>query len=110
MLKKYGVDAHEDYNYWRIGKRIAEKSWMRIRLAEAQNWKCCWCGKDTVPKTKQKNTATIEHITPQSEGGTDDWENLASACSKCNNDRGSQSYETFVAKSLRNDDKSPNNS
>jgi 5-methylcytosine-specific restriction endonuclease McrA len=32
--------------------------------------------------------ATIEHIQPQSHGGTDDIENLALACARCNRGKG----------------------
>jgi len=82
--------------YLVIGLRVARKSWMRTRLAGEQNWKCCWCGCDTTPTTGKHNTATIEHVTPQAKGGTDDWENLASACSACNNNRQTTDAEIFM--------------
>lgn len=92
-LAQYGC---KEGKYLRIGLRIAIKSYMRVRLAGEQNWKCCWCGCDTIPETKKSNTATIEHVIVQCEGGTDDWENLASACNKCNNKRGSMSASEFM--------------
>ena len=33
-------------------------------------------------------TLTIDHIIPKSKGGEDTWENLVSACNKCNNIKG----------------------
>jgi 5-methylcytosine-specific restriction endonuclease McrA len=33
-------------------------------------------------------SATIEHIVPRSQGGTDDVENLALACARCNHEKG----------------------
>lgn len=34
------------------------------------------------------NGATLEHIVPKNHGGTDDLENLAIACSRCNAEKG----------------------
>ena len=34
------------------------------------------------------NGATLEHIVPRNHGGTDDLENLASACARCNAEKG----------------------
>ena len=51
----------------------------------ARNPHCHWCG------AKQKlRTTTIEHVVPLAAGGTNDMENLALACKKCNNERGDQ--------------------
>lgn len=34
------------------------------------------------------NGATLEHIVPKNHGGTDDLENLAIACARCNSEKG----------------------
>lgn len=34
------------------------------------------------------NGATLEHIVPKNHGGTDDVENLAIACARCNSEKG----------------------
>lgn len=68
----------------------------RCRLAEAQNWKCCWCGKECRPEPGYRNSVSLEHIVPRSEGGTDDIENLAMACVRCNNKRGTVGIEEFM--------------
>ena len=36
---------------------------------------------------------TIDHIVPKSKGGDDTWENLVTACVKCNNKKGDRSPE-----------------
>jgi 5-methylcytosine-specific restriction endonuclease McrA len=36
------------------------------------------------------NWATIEHLTPKSQGGTDDLANLVLACKLCNSSRGNR--------------------
>lgn len=69
------------------------------RLAEAQNWRCCYCGKlCRLYYNRRKpelmitwdDQATIEHVIPDSvyHGSKYDWLNQVMACGKCNNDRG----------------------
>lgn len=90
-----------------------DKHGMRMRLSEAQNHKCCYCGVVTSIEKKDKNQpyfATIEHveakfnyrrdrrkITIRRGGrkkrkficyykkGANNWSILAMACQKCNN-------------------------
>jgi len=76
--------------------KVTHGVWMRTRLAEAQNWRCCWCGRPVSIFRGRRDSATIEHVTPKSEGGTDDWENLAMSCARCNSNRGSKSADSFV--------------
>ena len=62
---------------------------MRRKLAEAQSWKCIWCGEECHNNVaKISKYATIEHIIPRSRGGTDSYYNLAMACFECNSNRG----------------------
>jgi 5-methylcytosine-specific restriction endonuclease McrA len=76
--------------------KVTHGVWLRTRLAEAQNWRCCWCGRYVSIFRSRRNSATIEHVLPKSQGGTDDWENLAMSCAHCNSNRGSKDAETFV--------------
>ena len=48
---------------------------------------CWWCRKD-VPKDK----LTIDHLVPQSRGGSNSLENLRLSCWQCNNSRGNSLY------------------
>lgn len=80
----------------RIAYEVAHWTWLRCRLAEAQNHICCWCGKLTVEKRKVWNSSTVEHVTPKSKGGSDNWENLAMSCNSCNNKRGDLEVEEFL--------------
>lgn len=41
---------------------------------------CQYCG--------SRNDLTIDHVHPKSRGGEDTWENLTTACQKCNNRKG----------------------
>lgn len=81
-----------------VVKNIARRLYVRTRLAEAQNWRCCWCGVKCRPEPGYKNSVTLEHVTPRSEGGSDERDNLAMACHACNSRRGSTDAEVFMRK------------
>ncbi len=56
----------------------------RKNILKRDGHKCAYCGRGDV-------TLTIDHIIPKSRGGEDTWENLAAACTKCNNLKGDRS-------------------
>lgn len=74
----------------------AKKVYIRNRLAEAQNWRCCWCFKLTIPEPNRKDSATIEHVTPRCQGGADHPDNYAMSCADCNQKRGTKTVELFM--------------
>lgn len=80
----------------KIAYKVAAKVWLRVRLSEAQNWKCCWCGCQTIEDPKKANSATIEHVIPKARGGTDDWDNLAMSCQRCNTKRAIAGVDEFL--------------
>lgn len=73
----------------------------RTRLAEAQNWKCCFCGVYMTEHHGKKNSVTVEHVLAQSKGGSDDPSNLAASCSRCNGNRGNVDIEYFLANKVK---------
>lgn len=85
----------------RLALELATRIYLRTVCGESQNWKCCWCGQDTDINSGQKNSITLEHVTPKSEGGKDEWENSAMACYACNHKRGTQSIEAFIASGFK---------
>ncbi|HEY3875910.1 MAG TPA: HNH endonuclease [Candidatus Kapabacteria bacterium] len=58
----------------------------RKNILRRDGHKCQYCGTTSV-------TLTVDHIVPKSRGGEDSWENLVSACLRCNNVKGSQTPE-----------------
>ncbi|MTI89689.1 MAG: HNH endonuclease [Balneolaceae bacterium] len=52
----------------------------RRNVMRRDNFTCMYCGK--------KSDLTIDHIMPKSRGGADSWENLTTACDKCNVKKG----------------------
>lgn len=53
----------------------------RKNIFRRDNHKCAYCHRSDLP-------LTVDHITPRSKGGDDSWENLVTACVKCNNKKG----------------------
>jgi hypothetical protein len=93
--------AWERHNRERFGERW-ERRKVRARLAEAQNWRCCYCGVRMKDTPHDPASATLEAIVPKSRGGNPfDVDNLAVACLQCNLVRDQEIWpvhiETIVA-------------
>ncbi|WP_026167191.1 HNH endonuclease [Balneola vulgaris] len=54
----------------------------RRNIMRRDGFKCQYCGK--------KSNLTIDHVLPKSRGGKDTWENLTTACDKCNVKKGNR--------------------
>lgn len=54
---------------------------------------CAYCGVGVEDGAK----LTLDHLTPYSEGGSNDQSNLVTCCHRCNSSRGSRSVEDFAA-------------
>lgn len=54
----------------------------RRNIMRRDNFTCQYCGK--------KSDLTIDHVIPKSRGGEDVWENLTTACEKCNVKKGNK--------------------
>lgn len=57
----------------------------RKNIIRRDNHRCQYCGTST--------NLTIDHLIPKSRGGEDSWENLTTACIKCNNKKGDRTPE-----------------
>ncbi len=57
---------------------------------EAWAGKCIHCGAAVLVRLDGAplGTATLEHVVPRAHGGTDDLDNLAIACARCNHQKG----------------------
>jgi len=68
-----------------------------IRKVQIENIKkygkltCIYCLKP-IPLNKD----TLEHLTPLSRGGTNEFKNLAIACSNCNRSKNNKTYDEFI--------------
>lgn len=68
---------------YKVAERVQLPAWIKTKLLNA-NPRCRWCGCQLT-----RHSATIEHLTPLSLGGTNDITNLDLACALCNQKRGS---------------------
>lgn len=69
-----------------IGSTRKRKLYVALRRRHGDT--CHWCGKAMCFKTKlEPFSASIEHLIPRSEGGTDEQINLRLAHKRCNEDR-----------------------
>ena len=71
-------------SYIRVRFKNVELS--RRNILRRDNNQCQYCGKITTP-------LTLDHIIPRSRGGMDTWDNLVTACIRCNNRKGNQTPE-----------------
>ena len=69
---------------------------IRESVFEKDSWRCHYCDKKTV-RVRGKLQATVDHIVPVSDGGSDDLENLVTACRSCNSKKGTTDYAQYMA-------------
>ena len=84
--------------YVRIPYRQVELS--RSNIIKRDGHTCQYCG-------TKKSPLTIDHILPKSRKGADTWENLTTACVKCNNKKGNRTPNEAGMK-LLSEPKRPN--
>ena len=58
----------------------------RKNILRRDAYKCAYCGRSDLH-------LTIDHIIPKAKGGSESWENLVCACTKCNNRKGGRTPE-----------------
>jgi 5-methylcytosine-specific restriction endonuclease McrA len=71
-------------SYIRVPFKKIELS--RKNILRRDEFRCQYCG-------AKGPDLTIDHIIPKARGGTDTWDNLVSACKKCNNKKGNRTPE-----------------
>jgi len=69
--------------YVKIPRRISLPVTRRGVLSR-DNYTCQYCG-----ATPPRKDLTVDHILPRSRGGKTTWENVTTACQKCNGRKGS---------------------
>lgn len=74
----------------RAKRRAGRHKKRRVDIFERDAYRCWMCDMqcDEFARVPALNAATVDHITPRSLGGTDDADNLATACFSCNSRRG----------------------
>lgn len=70
---------------WR--KAAAASDDLRAAVLEADNWQCVYCG------STRADLLSLDHRTPQSQGGMTVFENLLTACKACNSAKNGRTPE-----------------
>lgn len=70
-------------------------------LAEAQNWRCAYCGCHCHDTGNSWSAPSREHVVPVVAGGLHVWENEVMACRLCNNGRGAMWARRYLEKVQR---------
>jgi len=64
---------------------IAKRNVVRRVLFCRDNWRCAYCGREGGPRD-----LTMDHVKPLSRGGAHSWDNVVSACRRCNHRKGNR--------------------
>ena len=77
-----------------LAAAVTDATFERVTLDGRIAWlgKCIHCGSKiaVAHDGRSLGAATLEHIWPQAQGGTDDVHNLAVACDRCNREKGTR--------------------
>lgn len=73
--------------YTKYQRRVISDA-LRFSVFERDKNECHYCG--------VKHNLSVDHIVPVSAGGSDDIENLVTACGQCNSRKGYRSYHTYI--------------
>ncbi|MCA6430306.1 MAG: HNH endonuclease [Cytophagales bacterium] len=91
-MAQFGLEAYIPRQHYTAMKRQLREKW---------SYECAYCG--AKEKTKE---LTLDHVIPLAHGGTDDYNNLVPACSRCNLDKSDTPLEEwFVTKSYYTEDR-----
>jgi len=75
------------YKY--VNQVIQKVPLSRENIYRRDNYECVYCGDNN------KKTLTLDHVIPQSKGGKDTWDNLVTACRKCNSEKSNLTLEEY---------------
>lgn len=77
-----------------LAAAVTDRTFARVQLDGKPVWvgKCLHCGKKLVVADDGRplSEATLEHVWPETQGGSNAIENLAVACAGCNREKGSR--------------------
>ena len=61
----------------------------RENIYRRDNFECVYC------QENNRRLLTLDHVIPQSKGGPNTWENLVTACKKCNGEKSDLTLEEY---------------
>jgi len=81
---------HYLHNLITMTSSEAKRLWRRS-IKEHFDCTCVYCG-----ETYEINELTLDHVHPRSSGGDTTYKNIVPACSKCNQEKGSRYWQTWM--------------
>jgi hypothetical protein len=75
-----------------VKQNIQKVPLSRENIYKRDNYKCVYCGFNNV------KLLTLDHVIPQSKGGKNSWNNLVTACRKCNSEKADLTLEEYGKK------------
>ena len=72
-----------------VNMKYQKVSLSRENVYKRDNYECVYCGED------DPRTFTLDHVIPQSKGGKNSWDNLVTACKRCNGEKADLTLEEF---------------
>ena len=61
----------------------------RENIYKRDGYQCVYCDEE------DRRTFTLDHVVPQSKGGPNTWDNLVTACKKCNGEKADLTLEEY---------------
>lgn len=80
------IDPKKELDFYNVKEN-------RLKIFERDSYKCHYCGKQLT-----RFSATLDHIQPVSKGGDNSFDNLITACLRCNSERGSKPVMDAILK------------
>jgi 5-methylcytosine-specific restriction endonuclease McrA len=93
VLEEYDQEVRSAYMVWKVPCVVALLKWQPTRKRIKFNRKniylrdeftCQFCGKNQEQLRDGIKSLTFDHVLPRSRGGKTSWENIVTACLKCN--------------------------
>src|SRR5262245_2812857 len=69
---------------------------LRLRIFERDEWQCWYCGIE-IEESSAFSSASIDHLLPESRGGSNEESNLVTACRSCNSKKNNRTLEEYRA-------------
>lgn len=90
MTPLFPTPDHYIYNLIAMTSSEAKRLWRRS-IKEHFDCQCVYCGEHF-----ETNELTLDHVHPKTFGGEDITSNIVPACRRCNQDKGSNNWLTWM--------------
>lgn len=91
LVKAYRDELGSEYRKWRPkpNNRPGVKPRVRFRILQRDGFRCHYCGAGP-----EQDRLVVDHVVPVAKGGSDDDDNLVTACATCNSGKADLELES----------------